>query len=173
MIARGRVAAPQKQNALPAGLHLVIVKDIQLSKDSQKRPLLVDGAPIGIDVTFEDKDQRSYVYRFLLRDSERWQVDKFCDAINVSSRNNTVSKSDVIGKRLFIHIIQIFYKCEDQVLRINKTKMIPKFRPFILGMRPTIEGDPAVGSLGGEFVEYEEVDETTFNKAKDGRPIFS
>lgn len=168
MIARGRVAAPKKNNTLPIGLHLLYVKDIYYAKNSAGIIMKnEDDTPAAIDVVFKNNIDQSYTYRFMLNQKHYWELESFCNAINVSTKTNSVTINNVVNKRVWAVLAGVYYKCIDQVSPLIDIQMRAKFRPVVLnGIRPSLDGDPAVnGTPGGEFVIYREVDQYTLDNA--------
>lgn len=137
-------------NTIPCGLHMVMVDDICFSKDSEGNILHQEGVIHSIDVTFIEMEatKRKFTSQFFLSDNARWLITALCDAVEVSNKNNSVKKSEIVGKRLWIAIANCYYIHEGKRSEIVATKLVPKFWPIVMGgIRSAISGDPA---LGGE-----------------------
>lgn len=168
MKAKNTAKSLKHNNTIPCGLHMVMVHDICFSKDSEGNILHHEGVIHSIDVTFVEmaETKRKFTSQFFLSDNARWLITALCDAVEVSNKNNSVRKSEMIGKRLWIAIANCYYIHEGKRSDIVTTKLVPKFWPIVMGgIRSAISGDPALGGEPGNIFAIEkQVDLETWTR---------
>ena len=124
-----------------------------------------DGEISAVDVIFSDVQFRHFKTRFWLTENSRWVLDKFCTALLISTKTQSVKSDQVIGKKLYIWIGGLFYSCDNQETKMIETILIPEFSPFLPEKPPPAHIDDPErndGVIKGKFKKVKEVNHKTF-----------
>ena len=96
---------PRVANTIPVVINLVTLHDMHCARDFRGEILHTqDGEISAVDVIFSDVQFRHFKTRFWLTENSRWVLDKFCTALLISTKTQSVKSDQVIGKKLYIWI---------------------------------------------------------------------
>ena len=148
---------------IDAGIHLVVVTDLSLLKNSDKTPVDHNGTNYMV-VKFCDKDNKIHEQHYPINCEKQKFFDRFLKDIGIDN-SKPVSKKEVLNRRLWIAIKDVYILDDDTVLTLpNGDKLVERFvfrtyQHVEGGNRPAIVGDPLHngGVASDMFVDYRRV----------------
>ncbi len=165
----------ERAQELQTGIHLVIVSDMNLLKDSYGKPIERNGSNF-ITVRFTDGENKSIDNHFPIGTEKQRYFDLMINHLGLDNTKQ-VKKKEVIGKRLWIAIKEVHFLVDGVTLKDKDKKDVKEYFVFKTfkydgeKARPIVKGDPINfdGIAQDEFVDYKIVQDS-FNKEENIAP---
>lgn len=147
---------------LTTGIHLVIVDLIRFARTGNGELIKTAKGEHAIEIIFSNAESKKISLMIWLNQANQWIIDKFCIAIGVNNKNDSIPVEKTYGKRLFIFVKEIHYYNDDGEEVNLEYAVIPDFSPCINeGNPPARIGNPAKnnGVASGVFLENKKISE--------------
>ena len=144
----------------PAGINAAVVKSVSYARDSYNKPKVNADGDYALSVDFMNQHYQGRLTAYV-NEKSQWIWDKLCQALVVNNNNREPSINELIGKKLWIHVVGVF-DIKDGVIpeEPSFTYILPKFYPMAdPDFKPSVSKDPQRSGTyeEGPFVVYKEV----------------
>lgn len=145
---------------LSAGIHLVIISDMKLLKDSKGAPVEKEGNNF-ICVKFTNSENKSNEQYYPVGTEKQRHFDLLITHIGLDNTKQ-VNKKETIGKRLWIAVKEVYFLDGDVTIKDHDGRELKDFYVFKTfkydgeNSYPIIKGDPKNfnGAAQDEFLDY-------------------